>query len=65
MGLILSERKAPAVGGKVDTWFSDQPDGLSTVLAVEPYRGKYRDLFTYTLRVSAPRTQRGWLEICV
>lgn len=47
------------------TWFSDSPDGLSTVLAVEPYRGKYRQWFTHVLRLTAPRTQRGWMEVCV
>ncbi len=59
------DTKNPKVGDKITTWFSDQPDGMSTVLAVEPYRGRYIHIFTWTLRVSAPRTKRGWLEICI
>lgn len=55
----------PTVGEKIETWFSGQPDGMSTVLAVAPYRGKYKHLFTHTLRVTAPRTRSGSLEICV
>jgi len=53
------------VGDKIETWFSDSPDGQSTVLAIEPYRGKYTQDFTHVLRVTAPRTRRGWLEIPV
>lgn len=51
------------VGNRYPTWFSDQPDGLSTILAIEPYRG--REAFTHVLRLSAPRTRRGWLEMAV
>jgi hypothetical protein len=54
----------PKVGDKIATWFSDQRDGLSTVFAVAPYRGRYTQYFKWTLRVSAPRTKQGWLEIC-
>ena len=54
-----------SVGDKITTWFSNEPDGLSTVLAVEPYRGRYTDLFRWTLKVTAPRTKNGWLELCV
>jgi hypothetical protein len=34
------QTKTQEIGDKISTWFSDQPDGLSTVLAVEPYRGR-------------------------
>ena len=54
----------PAVGDRIPTWFSDRPDGLSTVLAVETYRGRFKTAFTHVIRVTAPRTKRGWLEIC-
>lgn len=53
------------VGDKISTWFSDRADGLSTVLAVELYRGRYPQWFTHVARVTAPRTQRGWMEICL
>ena len=53
------------VGDRIETWFSDTDDGRSTVLAVEPYRGRYPQWFALTVRVSAPRTRRGWLELCV
>jgi hypothetical protein len=32
------------------------------VLAVTPYRGRYD--FTHVVRVTAPRTRRGWMELC-
>lgn len=55
--------KTPQVGDKIETWFSDKPDGKSTILAVYPYRGKYKEYFTHTLKLTAPRTQAGSLEM--
>jgi hypothetical protein len=52
------------VGDKIETWFSDMPDGKSTIIAIDPYRGKYPQWFRHVLRVTAPRTKRGWLEVC-
>jgi hypothetical protein len=53
------------IGSKYPSWFSDRPDGLSTIIAVEPYEGRYSDHFTHVLRLSAPRTKRGWMECMV
>lgn len=52
----------PNKGDKYPTWFSGSPDGHSTVIDVRPYTGRYPQHFTHILRLSAPRTQRGWLE---
>lgn len=46
-------------------WAGDQPDGSASVLAVFPYDGVYKELFTHVLRLSAPNTRRGWLEMAV
>lgn len=51
------------IGDKVETFFSDAPDGKSTVLEVEPYRGRYTQYFTVVLKLTAPRTKRGWIEM--
>ena len=54
------------VGDKYPTWFSDMPDGMSTILAIEPYRSfRYPKMFSFVLRLTAPRTRRGWMELCV
>ncbi len=55
----------PRVGDKIETWFSGEPDGKSRVLAVEPYRGRYTEFFTHVVRVTAPNTRRGWMEMSV
>jgi hypothetical protein len=55
----------PKVGDMMSTWFSDQPDGMSRVLAVEPYRGRYTQWFAWTVRLTAPRTRRGWMEMVI
>lgn len=46
-------------------WPGDRPDGSATVLSIQPYTGRYPEAFNYVLRVAAPRTDRGWLEIAV
>lgn len=51
------------VGDKVPTWFSDEPDGMSTVLAVTPYTGKVQH-YSIVIRATAPRTRMGWMEYC-
>lgn len=51
------------VGDKIETWFSGQTDGLSTVVKVETYRGRYPEIFTHTLTVTAPRTGAGVLQM--
>lgn len=51
------------VGELYPTWFSDKPDGMSTILGIFPYSGKYQ--FTHVLRLSAPRTYQGYLEMAV
>jgi hypothetical protein len=50
-------------GDYVETWFSDRPHGCSIVLDVAPYRGHYRQWYSRVLRLSAPRTRRGFLEM--
>lgn len=53
------------IGDKIETWFSNSKDGMSTILAIEPYRGRYTQWFKFTVRVTAPRTRRGWMEMAV
>lgn len=53
----------PAIGDHVQTWFSDTPNGMSRVLKVEPYRGRFPQWFTHVLTVTAPRTRAGHLEM--
>ena len=51
------------VGDKIPTWFSGEPDGLSTILQITPYTGAFPQWFTHVARVTAPRTNRGWMEV--
>ncbi len=55
--------KVPSVNDRISTWFSDMPDGKSTVLAVYPYTGRYKEFFTHVLKLTAPRTHAGSLEM--
>ena len=47
----------------METWFADNPEGMSEVLKVERYRGAYPQWFSWVVRVTAPRTKRRWMEI--
>lgn len=53
------------VGDRITTWFSDVPDGKSTIVAIHPYRGLYKASFTHVLVLTAPRTRAGTLEMSV
>lgn len=44
-------------------WFTNTPGNMATVLAVLPYTGLYKQWFNCVLRLSAPRTNKGWLEM--
>ena len=57
--------KAPNIGDKIETWFSGAPDGMSTVLAVYPYRGRYPEYFKYVVKATALNTKRGWIEFAL
>ena len=48
------------IGDQIDTFF---PGGV--VFSIEPYTGRYPQWFDVVVRVSAPRTRRGWMEISV
>lgn len=51
------------VGDKIETWFSDREDGMSTVLEILPYDGLFTDLFNCMLVVTAPRTRSSTLKL--
>jgi hypothetical protein len=46
-------------------WQGDQFDGSASVLRCEPYRGLYPQWFTHSLRLRAPNTKSGYLEMAV
>ena len=48
------------VGDKLDVWFEG-----GHVIAVKPYEGRYPQFYTQVVRVSAPRTSRGWMELAL
>ena len=50
-------------GDRIATWFSGCDDGMSTVLAVKSYRGKYPQHFDCVLTVTAPRTNARSIEM--
>jgi hypothetical protein len=53
------------VGAEIETWFSDNKSGKSRILSIRPLEDRYRGMFTHIVRVSAPRTRRGWMELSV
>lgn len=55
----------PQVGDKIDTWFSEMPDGKSRVLAVRNYLGCYPEMFKWVVTVTAPNTVAGKIDMCI
>jgi hypothetical protein len=61
----MNETKVPKVGDKIKTWFSGEPGGYSTILAVYPYYGRYTESFQWVIKATATKTRRGWLEMAI
>lgn len=61
----MKATKKPKIGSKMPTWFSDREDGLSIVLAVQPYSGRYPQWFKWVVTLTAPRTRAGKVEMAV
>ena len=51
--------EVPKVGDMIDVWFA----GYGTVQHVSKYKGRFQENFTHVLRVAAPNTKRGWMEV--
>ena len=49
------------VGTMYPNWYGKP----ALILAVFPYTGKYPQWFTHVVRLYAPNTKRGWLEMAV
>ena len=48
-------------------WWSTgtKEPNMAAVLGVYPYKGRYTEYFNAVLRLAAPETKRGWLEMAV
>lgn len=51
------------IGSKFETWFSGEADGMSTVVDILPYTGKYTEYFNCVLVLTAPGTKKGCLPM--
>ena len=49
------------IGDRIDTWFNPK----AKIISIFPYTGCYEKVFSKVIRVTAPRTNRGWMEILV
>lgn len=58
-------KSRPKIGSKIPTWFSGEADGLSTVLKVRKYTGRYPQYFRWIVQLSAKETRRGWTEMAM
>ena len=56
----------PKRGSKLKTWFSGEPDGMSTVLKVVPYYSSvFPGMFDWTLTLTAPHTGARQIDMCI
>jgi hypothetical protein len=61
--LILKEMNAPKVNGLYPVWWftGSTPPNMATILEIRPYSGKLTEHYKLDLKLTAPRTKRGWL----
>jgi len=64
-------KKCPyKIGTEHPVWW-DTHDGRPTgqhqarILDIRPYKGQYKEWFSYILKLSAPNVGCGWLEMTV
>lgn len=56
------------VGDLYHVWWdtgNDEQPNMAVVMAILPYHGLYSEHFDAVLRLSAPKTRRGWMEMAV
>lgn len=53
----------PEVGDKIQVWWRTDDNNRATILAVLPYTGKFPKFFNCVLRLTAPNTEKGYLEM--
>lgn len=57
------------IGDLYPVWWStgitEDEWNYAYILAIRPYVGPYEKEFKYILRLSAPSTKRGWVEMTV
>jgi len=52
------------VGAMIRVWWKcDNNRNMATILAILPYTGRYPKFSDCVLRLSAPGTNRGWVEM--
>lgn len=44
-------------------WLTGRPNNMAVILEVKPYTGAFPQHYDCVLRLEAPRTWRGWLEM--
>lgn len=58
------------VGDLYPVWWAtgkrdEQGRPLARIIEIQPYTGRYPHWFTHTLRLHAPETRKGWLEMSI
>lgn len=55
------------IGDLYPVWWNTEsdPPNMARIIEIRPYRGPYTDMMTHILKLSAPTTKRGWLEMTV
>ena len=53
------------VGDTISVWWftGSEPPNQASILKIEPYRGRYPEMFDVVLRLSAPLLHQGWIEM--
>jgi hypothetical protein len=62
----VSEGATVKIGDKIKVWwFTGAPDNFAEVIAVAPYRGRYKEHFNCVLTLRAPTTKSGTLDMAI
>lgn len=62
---VIKKPKKPKVGDKIKFWGSGRADGMSTILAVRKYDGRYKEYFNWIVTLTAEGTIHGQIEMAM
>lgn len=52
------------VGDEIKVWwFTNTPNNMATIIEILPYKGLYKQFFDCVLKLTAPNTRWGWVEM--
>ncbi len=61
----FTKDRPPKLGDLVNYWFGGNKNNNATVIGVRRYDGKFAESFNWFVKLTAPNTGQGWMEVAM